>query len=236
MRAPLRVLGFVSAATIHLAALLPSAVGDDHALIDIELGAATFAVPLDWIDPGYRDAAQAGAIDTILLVPPLDELADLVESGFDPDGVESVAILLRDDPDLHWRALYVDERIAAAEERFGTPTAEDAALAFDALPFDRLFGRTFASSGKSASRALHFVGSIPTSAHNTVAVAARIDGDAHIKDAGRLYSISATIQAGDRSDAPLALVITLRTTRALNAGDFVLIGVAISLVNSSVAD
>ncbi|MEX2202115.1 MAG: hypothetical protein WD711_12015, partial [Dongiaceae bacterium] len=162
-----------------LAYARPTLTADDS-LVDIELGPATFAVPQDWIDPGWRDASQAGAADTIyadtiLLAPPLAALAAASDGAFDPESVASVAILLRDDPDLEWRAHYVDGRIAAAEERFGIATADDAAIAFDDLPFDRLYGGAFASAGKSASRALHFGGSIPTSAHDTVAVAARID-------------------------------------------------------------
>ncbi|MEX0809852.1 MAG: hypothetical protein WD044_14090 [Dongiaceae bacterium] len=204
------------------AALSLPVVADDTAYVDVRLGAISFVVPEDWIDPGYREAAQAGAVDTILLVPPADSMDEASDGAFKPDGVASIAILLRDDPDLHWRALYVDGRIASVEERFGIATAEDVARAFDELPFDRLFGGTFASSGKSASRALHFVGSIPTSAHDTVAVAARIDGST------RLYSISLTVRVNEK---PLAAVITLRTSRPLNAGDFALIGVAIEIAN-----
>jgi hypothetical protein len=206
----------------------------DSAVVDVRLGAATFAVPEDWIDPGYRDAAPAGNSDTILLVPPLAAMAAASDNAFDPAGVVAVAILLRDDPDLVWRALYVDARLAAAAAQFAIASTEDAAIAFDALlPFDALYGGPFASAGKSASRALHFVGSIPTSAHDTVAVAARIDGTS-VGTAARLYSISATIRAGERNDAPLALVITLRTTRPLAAGDFALIGVAIEIANGRI--
>lgn len=223
MRAP--VPGLVPAATLYLAALLAteSALATDNAIVEINLGAIGFSVPEDWIDPGYREAALGGAIDTILLIPPVDSMDEASHGAFKPDGVVSIAILLRDDPALHWRALYVDGRIASAEERFEIATAEDITRAFDELPFDRLFGGAFASSGKSASRALHFVGSIPTSAHDTVAVAARIDGST------RLYSISLTIRADDK---PIAAIITLRTMRPLNAGDFALIGVAIEILNS----
>lgn len=207
-----------------LTAVSPSPViADDSARVDVRLGATTFAVPEEWIDPGYREAALSGTLDTILLIPPVDLMDEASDGAFKPDGVASIAILLRDDPDLSWRALYVDGRIESAQKRFGIATTNDAARAFDALPFDRLFGGAFSSSGKSASSALHFVGSIPTSAHDTVAVAARIDAGV------RLYSISLTIRADEK---PAAAVITLRTTRPLYAGDFALIGVAISVLNN----
>ena len=245
------ITGFIFAATIHLAALLLPAVtlAADDALVEIDLGAATFIVPEDWIDPGWRDAAQASApdaisadtiradairADTILLTPPPEAMPAASDGAFDPAGVVAISILLRDDPDLAWRALYVDQRIAAAAAAFGIASVDDAALAFENIPFEYLYGGVFASAGKAASRALHFGGSLPTSAHDTVAVAARIDGAA-VDHPARLYSIAATIHAGDRNDAPLALVITLRTTRPLGPDDFALIGVAIAIANGRIA-
>jgi hypothetical protein len=190
---------------------------DEIGAIAIRLGPTVIAVPEDWIDPAYLVPAGSGNLDAILLSLPAGAV-----SGFSSDGVESISIFLRADPDGHWSNLYVDERTARAAERFPIAAPDDAARAFNGISFDALFGGIAAASGKSASRALYLVGTLAYAGYDTVAIAARIDGTAY------RFSVSATI---DVDEAPLAVIVTLEMTRPLAPGDLSLIDLASAVAN-----
>jgi hypothetical protein len=219
---------FVVAAA--LVALSLSAAADelpvsatDRMLVPVTLGASLLALPEAWIDPAYRAAAASGPVDMLLLTPPVEAFLGIEENALEQYGYRSIAILLRVDPDGRWRSLYIGDRLAQAQARFGIASPAEVARAFDRIPAPAFHGGVFASSGKSADRALYVVGALETVSYGTIALTARID------DTARHYSISAAIRS---RDVPLAVVIALQSTRPLATHDLALLDATVDTVNS----
>jgi hypothetical protein len=215
----------ISGATVAIIALLQIGAVSADSLISVRLGPTTVEIPDDWIDPAWREVVNLPDREAILLTPPLDEIAGT--AGLRTDAVASASILLRYDRAGTGADDIIATPLEGAAEWFPVATPEQAALAFKSIPFESLHGGPASTSGKAASHALVFVGSVATERHGTIAVTARVEYP-ETTAPPRLYTILALLT---ERDTPFAVIVTLDATRPLEAGDLGWIDLAAAIAD-----
>lgn len=187
----------------HAAPLLADEV------VSFRIGPATIAAPESWLTlKGFQQFENV----SLYLTPPLSQVDGF--EGINTTGLLSGDIQLRYDTFGIGDDWEVGGALAKTEESLGIASPENAALAFESVPFDRLYGSVVTNFGKSGVTALYLLGSVPMGEHGTVAVGAVIPQDSDPPE--RFYTIAFLL---DLDGNPFVVRITIKATRKFGPAD-----------------
>jgi hypothetical protein len=218
----MRTLLAVVAATTFFAHAAPLAA--DESPVSIPIGPVFFYAPEEWI------LLRTFTNSSTLLHPPPTAFQGI--DGVSADGINGMGIFLAyAETGLEYER-HIEAPLTKAAALFGAATPEDAAVAFEDIAFDALYGGLTANAGKSVARFLTLVGSVERAGYGTVLVSSSIEhADAPTSD--RQFTIVALFE---KQGAPFLLRIMLGTSRPLRPADLGLIDAVISVITDDSPD
>ena len=195
----------------------------DEPRIEIHLGQTIFPVPSSWLQTAGDAGTSNITVGSVFLKPPPESLDG--KHGVSAKGIDRIVVLLLVDSG-HERQLSIEIPLRNAEQ-YEVAQPDDAAVAFDGIPFDTLRGGPTLNAGKSVTTPLVLVGSVTLPERGMTVVSARIDPTV-AADPERLYRISALFDAQGGS---FVMMISLTTSRPLRASDLGLVAAVVDIVN-----
>lgn len=212
---------FIVVAAILLVAHA-SPLAADEPSVPVRVGPAVISAPESWFTLAGFQQLSGPVLD---LTPPLSQVDGYV--GIDTEGVLKVDIQIRYDHfgiEDDWN---VTGALENTKESLGIARPEDAAAAFEAMPFDALYGGVTTNFGKSGITALYLLGSVPMEEYGTVAVGAVIPQAADALE--RYYTIAFPFDLGGE---PFVARITLKATRRFDPSDLGWVDLAVAIANN----